>query len=186
MRIFFRFWPIFISMVVALPLNVDFSIIPNLRSQGVFGLKLFYASAVLATAEMFYWYWFWGWVGREIVGLRAIKPSVEFGKEITKELKNDCYVRNKYFHRIIGHVIKRYEWATSPGNWFVRLIKWGRHGAMIILGVEPVIAGGRLAGIIFCRTFSWRSGFATLCVANIGHVALMVWGWNQLFSFFGW
>lgn len=185
MEIFLRFWPIFISLIVALPLNVDFSIIPNLRIQGVTGLKLFYIASILATAEMIYWYWFWGWIGREITNLRAIRPSVEFGKEITGQIKNDCYLKNRYFLRIQDHIIGQYDWATNPKNNIVRLIKWGGHGAMVILGVEPVIAGGRLAGVIFCRAFSWRAGFITLSVANIGHIAFMVWGWSNLLSFFG-
>lgn len=181
-----KLWPIFLLPVMAVPLNVDFWIIPNLRAQGVVGQKLFYIATILATVEMFYWYWFWGWVGREIANLKKIRETVEFGKEIANELKNDYYVNNKYLRRIINHVIKQYEWATDPNNWLVRLIKWGGHLSMIILGVEPVMAGGRTVGVIFCRTCSWKAGFITLSVANVGHIGIVIWGWDKFFSFFGW
>lgn len=181
-----RFWPVFISLAMAFPLNVDFWVIPNLRIRGISGSNLFCIAAVLATMELFYWYWFWGWVGREIANLKKIRGTVELGKEIAKDLKNDPYVKNRYLRRFINHIVEQYEWATNPKNWLVRMLKGCGHGGMAVLGVEPFVAGGRTLGVIFCRTFSWKAGLITLSIANVGHIFVVVWGWDKLFSLFGW
>ena len=125
-------------------------------------------------------------MGREAVNLKKIRESVKLGREIAAELKNDYYIKNRYLNRIIDHVIWQYEWANDPKNRLIHFIKWGGHGAMLVLGVEPVVAGGRTVGTIFCRIVSWRTGFVTLTIANIGHIAIVVWGWDKIFSFFGW
>ena len=171
---------------MALPLNVDFWVIPNLRARGITGLNLFYISTFLATGEMLYWYWFWGWVGREAANLKKIRESVKLGREIAAELKNDYYIKNRYLGRIVDHVIWQYEWATNPESWPLRLIRWSQYASMVILGVEPVVAGGRTVGGIYCRIKSWRIGLVILSIANIGHIAIVVWGWDKIFSFFGW
>lgn len=185
MRVFFNFWPAFVYLVLLFPLNVDIVFIPGLRAHGVMGLKLFYLSAALAAFGTIYGYWFWGWIGREIVNLKKIRETVEFGKEIVNEIKHDRYVKKRYFYKVVDHLIGQYEWATAPDNQVVRFIKKYRYWAMIFFGVEPFVGGGRTVGVICCRTFSWRMGLVTLTLADVAHVALLVWGWSKFFSFLG-
>lgn len=155
-----------------------------LKYWGVEGWSLFIITTSAASIEMFYWYWFWGWVGSSLSNLKSVKDSIEFGKEIGKDLERDGYF-DKIRKFFINHAIKKYEWATNPNSWAIRLIKHFGYPGIILLGIEPFMPGGRVVGVIYCRFRKWRSGLIVLTIANIGHIAYMLGGWHLIFKLLG-
>lgn len=189
MKGWIKLLPILSVLAVAIPLNVDLSVVPYLRIIGLVGFKLFAVVYFLATLEILYSYWFCRWLGREAEKLAFIKNSINFGKEIKEDLEQDEYVKHRYLYRVREYCLGQYRGATNPSNWLGRLIKLtGRrvtgHGVIILVGV--FLPWGRTAGVIFCFVARWRAGLVTLLIANLGHVAIVVWGWSYLWSKMGW
>ena len=175
-------WPILVAIVLGM-LNVDWIIIPSLRVWGLSNIKVLMVALTVACTETFYWYWFWGWIGEKITELKAIHSTIDLGKDIVHELQQDRYFKSRYFHRILKHFLSQFEWATHPDNWIFRAVKYGGYGTLIFLGL--LVPGGRVGGVICCRIFKWKIGFAVLMVADLSHVVYMVFGWNWLLSFLG-
>ncbi len=57
---------------------------------------------------------------------------------------------------------------------------------MFFLGWEPFVAGGRIAGVLFCATLGWKAGLCTLLFGNIFHIAYMIGVWSLIFRFIKW
>lgn len=184
MKKILELWPLVVAAAIAWPLNVSWSVVPNLIGWGILnGFWLFVVAEVLANLELVYWWWFWGWLGRSIQKLRPIKETIAFGKETVVDLKKDNYVCGRYLDPIKNHFLKQYDWLTNPDNFAIKWLKWGGHGMMFFFGIEFFIPGLRIAGTFFCRTAKkWKAGFATLLVGNFFHIAIMIWGWDFFFS----
>ena len=176
------FWPILMA-AVSLGVNVDWVVIPFLRIRGLSVSRILIIAIFMGMAEALYWYWFTGWLGKVIADSKPIKESINLGKQLGGDLKNDTYLKRKYLEKITNHFVKQYEWAINPDNWLVKMIKYGGYLAVVVLGF--FIPGGRLGGVIFCRITKWRTGFLVLMVTDLGHLFYVVLGWNWLFSFFG-
>lgn len=186
MRRWLELWPLLATLTIVWPLNT-WSVVGNLRGWGILtGWSLFMVSIAIANLELCYWWWFWGWLGRSIQKLRQVQKSVDFAKQLSHEAWRDPYVRWRYLERVKNHFIGLYDQVTDPRNWIIRCLRWGGHGMIFLMGIEPFIPGARVAGVFFCRTTKSKSGFGVLLIANIIHVTIVIWSWEQVLVFFQW
>lgn len=174
-------WPFLVSIVMAWPLNVDWSILPSLKGfSALSNFQIFLIGSILATGELLYWYWFWRWFGRFLANRENIKMTIAFGKDIVFDLKEDGYL-----DRLITHFQKTFCWAVDPKRVYMKIIKASGYVGLFLLGIEPIVPGGRVAGVIFCGTLGSKKGLVVLAAGNVLHIAYMVGIWNMVFKIFG-
>ncbi|MBI2676632.1 MAG: hypothetical protein HYX21_01585 [Candidatus Yanofskybacteria bacterium] len=178
---FKRHWQFKGALVLA-ALNVDVWC-PVLRWLGVGPWKIFFVLLPTALVGMLGWWAFWHWFRRkaipEIIEENAkMQEAIKLGKKTHQVLK----ISGQW--NLIVKFAKSFSKATDPNN---RLIKWVKrygHLAVFGLGAEPLPALRTLC-LIFCDSIGWRGGIYTLIFSDILHVAVIVWGWNKIFSLLG-
>src|SRR3989344_3063101 len=87
-------WQYLVPLLI-LTLNVDWMLMPLIKSWGVSSWILFVATSILAVIELLCWYWFWNWFRKTSVpefAQRAkkreeIREAIALGKEIELDLK---------------------------------------------------------------------------------------------------
>jgi len=137
----------------------------------------FFTLTVLLNIELVAWYRFWRWFFTTFIPERKkIRETIEFTKEVAKELKQKGYAE-----RVVEHFEGTFEWAVHPDRWLFRTIKAGGHAGMFFLGWEPFMAGGRMAGVILCVTTNWKNGLYPLIAGNCVHVLIAMGSWNLIF-----
>ncbi len=166
-------WPIIPAVIITL-FNIDWVVIPLLRSLGISIFKLLGIVYILSTVELKFWFWFWSWVAQILFQTRKVRESIEFGKEIGMELKEKGYADH-----VKDFLFKIIEGALDEKNKIVRFIKWGGSLSLIMIGASPE-SGSRVVGIIVCKMFGWKKGFYPLALGNLIHVTYMIVGWKYL------
>lgn len=171
-------------------LNVDWVLLPLIKSYGVGGWTLFVGTSILAVTELICWYWFWKWFRKTSLiefAHRAkkgeeIQKAIALGREIEFDLKM-AGLWDEIKAKILNYIFNSYKKATDENNRLMRCIKRGGAGAMIILGVSPE-PGTRTFGAIVCGVTGWKNGLYPLAIGNILRVAYMVGLWQVIFSLF--
>ena len=176
-------YPVFLLSV---GLNVDW-LIPILLRRDLSRWQVFFVASLIGTVEIFIWYQFWKFFRKMVVPEliqklarnKHVKEAIELGRNIHWRLKEVGL-----WDKIIYFLYRKYRWFADDNNPTVRRIKrWG-YPAMLMLGVEPFVWGGRVTGVIFCAPISWRRGLYTLAVGNIIRIAYMIGLWSFVFHLF--
>ena len=172
-----QYWPIGVAVLISI-CNIDFLIIPWLKTINLSPLNIFVLVSLLGSIELSYWYWFWGWFIKIVEYSQLVRESIEFSKEIAVDLKKQGFI-----DRVINYYAKRFNGATNKTS---RLMKWVHRGGYVsafVIGLIPE-PGIRIAGVIFCKSIQWRTGFVALMAGNIFHIGYIVGGWHFIFSIF--
>ena len=173
-------WPLLLAPIVGF-LNIDFIVIPLLKSRGLAGFHLIGSASFLATLELAFWYWFWGWIGKLLIHVKTISEDIEFSKEtIASDIK-----KNGSLNRLLNYFAKKYHWLTNNDHRAIRWIKRGGHVSLFAVGFFPEPAS-RMIGVVFCRSLHWKMGFYSLALGNIFHILYIIGGWNLVFWLFNW
>ncbi|MDO8495394.1 MAG: hypothetical protein Q7S32_02605 [bacterium] len=177
----------YIIPIISIFANIDFVVLPLIRSLGVGGLNLFLVVLPLALIELYAWYWFWDWfrkvavpemVAKKIAQDERVQEAISLGKEIKIELKQSGRLQ-----QIVEYFFRTFSSATDENSRLFKKIRRGGHVVMFLMGAEPW-PGGRTVGVIFCGATGWKRGFYTLALGNVVHVAYVVGLWNLIFSGF--
>jgi len=191
-RLMYR-WPTILA-IFALCLNVDFVFMPMLAACGVHGWALFWAAAILATAEPCYWNWFTKWVVRNVAGTERVRRIArDFRSEdLAEQLKE--YWEDK-FDWFVEHAREHVEGngkARVRAQSFIRFIKETHvvmvYPVMLVLGFS--FAGWTVA-IFLQRIHPVRGAFVLFLVANavktwvIGVLFLALPWWGKLLTLAG-
>jgi membrane protein implicated in regulation of membrane protease activity len=170
-------WPFAGALFLLTAGNGDWVVIPLVMFLVQSFWHQFFILSVLLNIEILIWYKFWRWFFITFLPERKkIRESIDFTKEIAKELK-----RKGILQRIVEHFENTFEWAVHPDRWLFRTIKAGGHAGMFFLGFEPFVMGGRMAGVILCVTTNWKNGLYSLMIGNCVHVLIAMGSWNLLF-----
>lgn len=174
--------------------NADSFLIPTLQGFGVVGWRLYYYVVPIATVEIFLWYLLLAWFGRvavpeitkaretlanKLVGEREVKEGLFLAKRVWKLLQDSGLLE-----WIVGYAERIYAKMHLKLDRLIQKLNHRRHLAMLILGAEPFIAGGRFAGVLFCLKFKWPAGLLTLALGNLFHIAYMLGLWKIIFYLF--
>lgn len=177
------FWHFLGGVILAL-INIDWIVIPAiLIPLFEFTWPTYIFTIILANIELVLWYKFWRWFLTSWLARRKkIKETIEFAKEIASEAKEDEEVRG-YLDRIVDYFENTFKWATNPNKLLWKIIKFGGHVGAFFLGAEPIVAGGRVIGVLFCATTGWRNGIYSLCIGNVFHVIFTILWWKTGLQF---
>ncbi len=166
--------------------QVDLLIIPALRKTGFSFWETYFIAMPIGTIDLFIQYYFFSWFRKEVV-LRALKKKaaqeglVKEGVELVQQVRRQNHGVST---SIRDYCFKVYASATDRSNKTVKKIKRGGHVAMLILGLEPWIYGGRLLGVVNCSAIGWKSGLYSLALGNAIRMAGIVVVWDFILSFF--
>lgn len=162
--------------------SVDGSLIPLFRGLGIQGWRLFWLILPIGEIEVIIWFFFWRWFlkdGAREIFYRQIEKDEDFqegislGVEIKEQLEESGLL-----DKALGSIYKIYSRIMAKVNKIKK-----SHSFMLFLGWEPFVAGGRMAGVIFCASKNWRAGLCTLLFGNIFHIAYMIGLWTLILSF---
>ena len=174
---YLKTWPLFCALLIIL-LNVDWIIIPFLKRAGVLGMPLLLIAWIMSTIELAFWYWFCGWLLNAAIHAKKVQDSIEFGKQITEELKGEGYI-----DRIKNFFIDKLNGALDGKNRITKILKTGGAFSLFLVGIIPE-PGSRFVGVVFCRIANSKWGFGILALGNIAHICYVVGGWSLIFSLF--
>ena len=172
-------WP-FLGAVLLYGANVDYLIIPFILKPFALSFwAMFWIAAPMADMEIIGGFYFWKWFAwKWLPTTEPVKDTVELTKSIVTLLRE---------YGLLGTIIYKvrttFGWATSPNRKLTKFVKaWG-HVAMIGLGAESFVSGGRLVGTVLCASMKWKRGLVSLVIGNTIHVAISIWTWNLFFYF---
>lgn len=170
-------WP-FLTAIVVLFLNVDFVVIPFLRSFHIPLFRLFVFASILATAELRYYFWFWHRLASYILHSQTGQDAEKLGLEIGGKLKEMGYVE-----KIKWQFKSQLHWALNGNHRVSRWIRNGGCAMLFVIGALPE-PGARTTAVIFCGVPKWEMGFFALALGNIIKTAYVVGGWDFIFRLF--
>lgn len=169
---------LFLFLPIILVLQIDIIVIPFFTKQdNLTNLQIFGIVSVLATFELIYWYWFWQKIRMLALEREKIKESIEFTKDLAKELKKEGYV-----DRFVNFFLEKYSKVIKKDNWIIRLVKVGSYFSTFIICVSPEW-GGRIFCVIWCGTFNWRKGFYVVLIGNVIRLTYLILGWKYFWRF---
>ncbi len=167
-------------------LNVDL-LCPFLRWLGMGPWKIFLILSPTAIIGMLGWWAFWRWFRRKIIP-EIVNKKIEESNQLQEAIKlgqeTHQILKKTGQWSIIVRFAKTFAKATNPDLKSVKWVKRYGHLAVFGLGMEPLM-GLRTFCLIFCESVGWISGIYTLIFSDVLHVAVIVWGWDKMFSFFG-
>lgn len=181
MKKWLNLWP-FLMFFVSAWLNIDFVVIPFLRSREIFtGFNLFILVGALGIGEIMYWYWFLKWFGRFLINQKYIQEDVKFGQKICLEIGRDLKQKG-YIDQITYYFVNKYNHALRKKNWITKILKGGGYFAVFSAGIAPW-PFSRFLGVMFCRTVNSKRALFILILGDIVKIGIEVGIWGLVFEY---